>query len=120
MYLPTYLPTHLLPTHLPTIISGILLQYTVKDLKDELLPRIENKDHPMIIKHNKKDITDSDTNLEEVLGLQAGAGTISLILEQVERRGGVSRGWTLHIKTLTGRIFDVEISNPQVCVYVCV
>ena len=74
----------------------------------------------MIIKHNKKDITDSVSSLEEVLELQPGVGTISLILEQVERRGGVSRGWTLHIKTLTGRIFDVEISNPQVYVYVCV
>ena len=109
MYLPTYLH-----------ISGIPLQYTVQELQAELRTRIEKVDHPMIIKHNKKDITDSVSSLEEVLELQPGVGTVSLILEQVERRGGVSRGWTLHIKTLTGRIFDVEISNPQVYVYVCV
>ena len=75
----------------------------------------------MSLKHRKKELIDDNASvvkLATALGLEdtganGGHGPISLCLERVERRDLI-RKWTLHCKTLTGRTYDVETSNPQV------
>ena len=73
----------------------------------------------MILKYKKVDIIDEnpqDKTLTQALHLESNndVANVSLYLERVERRGGVAKDWTVYVKTLTGRTFDIEFSNPQV------
>lgn len=73
----------------------------------------------MILKYKKGDIIDEnhpEKTIQKALGLESNndVANVSLYLERVERRGGVAKGWTVYVKTLTGRTYDIEFSNPQV------
>lgn len=73
----------------------------------------------MILKYKKEDIIDEnprEKTLTQALGLASNndPANVSLYLERVERRGAVAKDWTVYVKTLTGRTYDIEFSNPQV------
>jgi hypothetical protein len=73
----------------------------------------------MSLKYKKKDIIDeraTDRTLAQALNIESSEAinSISLFLEQVDNRGGVMvRDWTLHVKTLTGRTYDISFSSPH-------
>jgi hypothetical protein len=96
-------------------------EYTVDQLQSHIISRLPhfNKSQ-MSLKYKKKDIIDeraTDRTLAQALNIESSEAinSISLFLEQVDNRGGVMvRDWTLHVKTLTGRTYDISFSSPHV------
>lgn len=66
----------------------------------------------MSLKFKKAELTnDGEKNISQVENLKNES---NLFLERVDSRGGLARPWTINVKTLTGRVFNVEVSSPQV------
>lgn len=87
------------------------------------LPRADRAEKAHIsLKYKKKDITTDDplvTTLGDALGLNESTAdstttVVNLYYERIEKRGGVSRDWVIYIKTLTGKVFDINFYSPQV------
>ena len=100
------------------------MQYTLNTLQEEIRAKLERKSDSFVLKHKKKAIQiDKEPNdtIVDALGLSENGSSevLELILEYaVGSPTTTSNGWTLYVKTLTGRIIDVETMNPQV--HVCI
>ena len=83
-------------------------------LREQIASKVQIPSADVCLKFHKNEIT-ADHSIQRTLsdvGIQKDGDIV--FLEKMDITADLARPWVIHIKTLTGTTFNIEISNPQV------
>ena len=83
-------------------------------LREQIASKVQIPVTDACLKFHKSEITAShyiQRTLSDI-GIQRNGDVV--FLEKMDNTADLARPWVVHVKTLTGNTFNIEISNPQV------
>ena len=92
----------------------MVFQLTVGTLREQIASKVQIPVSDACLKFHKNEIT-ANQSIQRTLsdvGIQKNGDVV--FLEKMDVTPDLARPWVIHIKTLTGKMFNIEVSNPQV------